>query len=68
MAPGPGVPNVLRIFTVLTTCLLHTLPYEAHILLWEQIRVVDTAAELMVLVTYILPPRTILTIPYGGCF
>ena len=29
---------------------------------------VDTAAELMALVTYILPPRSILTIPYGGCF
>ena len=29
---------------------------------------VDTATELMALVTYILPPRSILTIPYGGCY
>ena len=43
-------------------------PYEAYIPPWEQIRAVDKAAELMALVTYILPPRTILTIPYGRCF
>ena len=68
------MPNVLRISTTnSSTChpplhAAHHPSYEAYFPTWEQIRVVDTAAELMALVTYILPPRSILTIPYGGCY